>query len=109
MKRLFSSLPLVALLSGGVALAGGEGWSNDYAASCKQAAEAKKDLLIDFTGSDWCGWCIKLNKEVFSHDEFKAGVKDKVNLTRERVKVAPMPRPVAGIASRVDAGARRLP
>ncbi len=76
MKRFFSSLPLVALLSGGVALAGGEGWSNDYAASCKQAAEAKKDLLIDFTGSDWCGWCIKLNKEVFSHDEFKAGVKD---------------------------------
>jgi len=33
--------------------------------------------LIDFTGSDWCGWCIKLNKEVFSQDPFKAGVKDK--------------------------------
>ncbi|RYG18581.1 thioredoxin family protein, partial [bacterium] len=33
--------------------------------------------LMDFTGSDWCGWCIKLNDEVFKHDEFKTGVKDK--------------------------------
>jgi protein disulfide-isomerase len=29
-----------------------------------------KDILVDFTGSDWCGWCIKLNKEVFSTPEF---------------------------------------
>ena len=43
----------------------------------KQAAESNKDLLIDFTGSDWCGWCIKLHKEVFSQDAFKEGVKDK--------------------------------
>ena len=60
----------------GLALAGGEGWSSDYAASKEQAAEANKDLLIDFTGSDWCSWCIKLNKEVFSHEPFKEGVKD---------------------------------
>ncbi len=51
-------------------------WSSDFEASKKQAAEAKKDLLIDFTGSDWCGWCIKLNKEVFSLEPFKAGVKN---------------------------------
>jgi len=60
----------------GAAFAGGEGWSADYAASKKLAAETKKDLLIDFTGSDWCGWCIKLNDEVFKHEPFKAGVKD---------------------------------
>jgi thioredoxin-related protein len=60
----------------GSAFAGGEGWSSDYAGSKKLAAESKKDLLIDFTGSDWCGWCIKLNDEVFKHDEFKNGVKD---------------------------------
>ena len=68
---------LVALNCSGFAFAGGEGWSSDFAASKKEAAESKKDLLIDFTGSDWCGWCIKLNKEVFSQDPFKAGVKDK--------------------------------
>ena len=27
-------------------------------------------MLMDFTGSDWCGWCIKLKKEVFSKPEF---------------------------------------
>lgn len=68
---------LVALNCSGIALAGGEGWTSDFAAAKKEAAESKKDLLVDFTGSDWCGWCIKLNKEVFSHEPFKAGVKDK--------------------------------
>jgi thioredoxin-related protein len=60
----------------GTSLAGGEGWTSDFEAAKKQAAESKKDLLIDFTGSDWCGWCIKLNDEVFKHDAFKEGVKD---------------------------------
>ncbi len=59
------------------AFAGGEGWSHDFEAAKKQAAEEKKDLLMDFTGSDWCGWCIKLNDEVFKHEPFKEGVKDK--------------------------------
>jgi thioredoxin-related protein len=68
---------LVALNCSGLALAGGEGWTSDFEAAKKEAADSKKDLLIDFTGSDWCGWCIKLNKEVFSHEPFKVGVKDK--------------------------------
>ncbi|MCW1884857.1 thioredoxin family protein [Luteolibacter flavescens] len=59
------------------AFAGGEGWTHDFAAAKKQADSEKKDLLMDFTGSDWCGWCIKLNDEVFKHDAFKTGVKDK--------------------------------
>ena len=29
-------------------------------------------VLLDFTGSDWCGWCIKLDKEVFSEPSFQA-------------------------------------
>lgn len=58
------------------AFAGGEGWSHDFEAAKKQAASEKKDLLLDFTGSDWCGWCIKLNDEVFKKEPFKAGVKD---------------------------------
>ena len=59
------------------AFAGGEGWTHDFAAAKKQAADEKKDLLIDFTGTDWCHWCVKLNEQVFSHAPFKAGVKDK--------------------------------
>lgn len=57
--------------------AAGEGWTSDFEAAKKQAAESSKDLLIDFTGSDWCGFCIKLDEEVFKHDAFKNAVKDK--------------------------------
>ena len=67
---------MLALHTSGHVFAGGEGWLTDIDAAKKTASESKKDLLIDFTGSDWCGWCIKLNDEVFKHDAFKAGVKD---------------------------------
>ncbi|MGB6222950.1 thioredoxin family protein [Haloferula sp.] len=67
---------LLALATLATAYAGGEGWTSDFEAAKKQAAAEKKDLLLDFTGSDWCGWCIKLNKEVFQEDVFKTGVKD---------------------------------
>jgi thioredoxin-related protein len=58
------------------AFAGGEGWTSDFEAAKKQAAEENKNLLIDFTGSDWCGWCIRLKEEVFDKDEFNKGVAD---------------------------------
>jgi thioredoxin-related protein len=57
--------------------AAGDLWVTDFE-KAKQAATAEgKDMLIDFTGSDWCGWCIKLRKEVFDLDAFKtAGPKN---------------------------------
>ncbi len=70
-------LAMIALvLTPGLAIAGGKGWSHDMAAAMKQAKEEKKELLLDFTGSDWCGWCIKLNEEVFSQDAFKDHAKE---------------------------------
>lgn len=59
------------------AYAGGEGWLTDFEAAKKQAAAENKKLLIDFTGSDWCIWCKKLDSEVFRKPEFKKGVADK--------------------------------
>ena len=53
-----------------LAFAGG-GWGDDFEAAKTLAAKDKKPILLDFTGSDWCGWCIKLDKEVFSKKEFK--------------------------------------
>ena len=73
--HLFAAV-CAATLGLGTALAGGEGWTSNFDEASKQAAGEKKDLLIDFTGSDWCGWCIKLNEEVFQHDAFKDGVTD---------------------------------
>jgi thioredoxin-related protein len=51
-------------------------WYADFDVAAAAAKKANKDLLVDFTGSDWCGWCIKLHEEVFDHAEFEAGVKD---------------------------------
>ena len=45
-------------------------WMEDMAAAKAKAKAEGKDLLIDFTGSDWCGWCIKLREEVFDHESF---------------------------------------
>ena len=47
-----------------------DGWGEDYDKGLAQAKADKKLVLLDFTGSDWCGWCIKLDKEVFSQAEF---------------------------------------
>ncbi|MDB9741284.1 thioredoxin family protein [Akkermansiaceae bacterium] len=48
-----------------------EGWETDFEAAKKKAKEEKKDLLVDFTGSDWCHWCKVLDEEVFQQETFK--------------------------------------
>ena len=47
------------------------GWLTNYEQAQKEAQAKNRLLLMDFTGSDWCGWCIMLDKEVFSKPEFK--------------------------------------
>ena len=37
-------------------------------------------VLLDFTGSDWCGWCIKLKKDTFSKPEFQKLAEEKLVL-----------------------------
>jgi len=67
MKRLLLS----ALVLAASTVFAGDGWQTDYKAALAQAAKENKPVLLDFTGSDWCGWCIKLDKETFSQPEFK--------------------------------------
>ena len=45
-------------------------WQTDLPKAQEQAKKEGKLVMMDFTGSDWCGWCIKLHKEVFSQPEF---------------------------------------
>jgi thioredoxin-related protein len=47
-------------------------WTTYSKTALDKAKKENKYILMDFTGSDWCGWCIKLNKEVFSKPEFIA-------------------------------------
>ncbi len=70
MKFLFKSLAILSV-STSLALAGGEGWHTDWEAAKAKAKAENKPILINLTGSDWCGWCIKIEKEVFSQKAFK--------------------------------------
>jgi protein disulfide-isomerase len=45
-------------------------WLTDLPKAQAQARTENKAVLVDFTGSDWCGWCIRLKKEVFSAPDF---------------------------------------
>ncbi|MGA2247852.1 MAG: thioredoxin family protein [Verrucomicrobiota bacterium] len=46
-------------------------WLTDLPAAQAQAKIQKKIVLLDFTGSDWCPWCIKFRKEVLDSQEFQ--------------------------------------
>jgi thioredoxin-related protein len=45
-------------------------WMTDFEVAKKKAAAEGKDLLLDFTGSDWCPGCIQLEKEVLGQKLF---------------------------------------
>ncbi len=45
-------------------------WIEDYQQALKLSKQQNKPILINFTGSDWCGWCKKLVAEVFGEKEF---------------------------------------
>ena len=47
-------------------------WLTDFEAAKAKAKAEKKLMLVDFTGSDWCGWCKRLKAEVFDKDAFKS-------------------------------------
>ncbi len=55
-------------------------WLTDFNEAAKLSVKTKKPILANFTGSDWCGWCKVLNKEVFSTPEFTNWAKNNVIL-----------------------------
>ncbi len=77
MKTLLKTAALL-LASASLALAGD--WGHDWEAAKAESKKSGKPILINLTGTDWCGWCIKLEKNVFSKDVFKAYAKDNLVL-----------------------------
>lgn len=71
---------LFLFATGASRLLAGEGWLTDFEQAKAEAAGRKVPILADFAGSDWCGWCIKLDREVFSQPEFQEYAKDNVVL-----------------------------
>lgn len=71
----FISIPAVALQAANdseVTAAASGMWTTDYPAALTQAAKENKKVFLFFTGSDWCGWCKRLDKEILSTAEFKS-------------------------------------
>lgn len=65
--------PLLALGSALVLVArvlAAEAWGTDIAAAKALAKKQGQPILLDFTGSDWCGWCIKMKKESLDQKAF---------------------------------------
>lgn len=46
-------------------------WQTNYKKAQEEAKQSNRLLLVDFTGSDWCGYCILLDRQILSQPEFK--------------------------------------
>lgn len=73
-KRIVKGLVLSVLVALGTRADAAE-WNTDFGQASSNALKTGRYMLVDFSGSDWCGWCIKLDKEVFSTKEFKTYAK----------------------------------
>ena len=70
MKKLLTILLIVSSFNGFTQQKETE-WHTDVNKAINLSIQTDKPLLFFFTGSDWCGWCKKLQKEVFFKNEFK--------------------------------------
>lgn len=84
MKKLFFALFLVFVSSSVSVMAQSATdqlqWHTDLMEANRLAVAAHKPIFAFFTGSDWCGWCHKLQNEVFSKASFAKWAKEKVIL-----------------------------
>jgi thioredoxin-related protein len=95
--RVFPMSPVAAVIVSvlsSLSLSAAEGWLTDFEKAKAAAQASKKDILMDFTGSDWCGWCIRLRKEVFDTKEFKEAaprsfVLLEVDFPQDKSKITP--------------------
>lgn len=78
MKKIFL---IVAFVMASIAIQAQEQkWETDINKAIAISNKIKKPMLLFFTGSDWCGYCIRLQKEVFKTPEFKTWVAKNVVL-----------------------------
>jgi protein disulfide-isomerase len=57
-------------------------WLTNLEAGLERSTEQDKPVLLYFTGSDWCGWCIKLTEEVLDTDQFISYAKENLILVK---------------------------
>ena len=70
-KRYFVVLVGLAVLTARSLLAAEGSWQTDFEKAQNEAKSQHKLLFINFTGSDWCGYCIRMDRDVLSKPQFK--------------------------------------
>lgn len=86
---MFKNTLLVAAMAALVAPVFAAEWISDFDAAKAKATKENKAILADFTGSDWCGWCIRLRQTVLDTPAFAAYAKDKFVLAEIDIPQAP--------------------
>ncbi len=71
MKNLIVPIAAILALSGASCARADQAWTTDYKKAQQEAQASHKLLLLDFTGSDWCGFCFQLDKAILSQPQFK--------------------------------------
>lgn len=121
MRRLLTTFGALTLI-GALALAflptspqpTSDVWLADFDEAAEIAKREKKDLLVDFTGSDWCGWCIRLDEEVFSQEPFLSAAQSdfvlvKLDFPRSEELKAKVPNPERNAELQARYGVRGFP
>ena len=57
-------------------------WLTNFDAAKETAARENKNILLNFSGSDWCGPCIKMKREVFETETFQSYASERLVLVR---------------------------
>ena len=91
MKTKHTLAAFVALMIAALPALAGPKWYTDLDEAKAVAVKENKPLLVDFTGSDWCGYCIKLHAEVFDKPEFEAFAKNYVLVELDFPNKKPQP------------------
>lgn len=78
MKKFIFTLFLAILVSAGSIAQERVTWHTDINEALEIAVKENKKVMLFFTGSDWCGWCIKLQNEVFRTSDFEKWSNDLV-------------------------------
>ena len=74
-RRVLAGLAVMIMVALGVKGEAAD-WETDFAKASTNASKSGLYMLLDFSGSDWCGWCMKLDEEVFSKADFKKYAKE---------------------------------
>lgn len=79
-RAICVAFSMILLISSAISMAEEAVWLDNFEAAKAEAAKRGVPILADFSGSDWCGWCKKLDREVFSTAELAAYAKENLVL-----------------------------